>query len=86
MAKTWLNQMGSGAEENGVVIMYCMTLPKEMLQVMMRLNLSNRDREHCTIANVCLLTLSFKSVESNSVTRIRASEDYITASEQESRQ
>ena len=30
--RTWLNQMGAGAEEGGITIQYCMSLPREVLQ------------------------------------------------------
>ena len=30
--RTWLNQMGAGAEQGGITIQYCMSLPREVLQ------------------------------------------------------
>ena len=30
--KTWLLQMGAGAELDGITVQYCMSLPREILQ------------------------------------------------------
>ena len=32
VAENWLNQMGLGAEKNGITIQYCMSLSRHILQ------------------------------------------------------